>query len=171
LNWLKLLIKLLLFLPVGCLYYCINDARSHKHQIPFTFRKLCSGASPIFFLCEMTSCLSLWQDIYIYSHITNQMHEDDLENLRRKYYTRPKEVYQGLTGDGWWWWWWYIHSQSLQTNVPMTSTFLVYEDDHGSVVTENALSNLNAARISTPYCIWTKQLRIYSFSYNVSVVL
>jgi len=33
LSWLKLLIKLLLFLLVGCLYYCIRDARSHKHQI------------------------------------------------------------------------------------------------------------------------------------------
>jgi len=33
LSWLKLLIKLLLFHPVGCLYYCINDARSHRHQI------------------------------------------------------------------------------------------------------------------------------------------
>jgi len=33
-SWLKLLIiKLLLFHLVGCLYYCINDARSHKHQI------------------------------------------------------------------------------------------------------------------------------------------
>jgi len=20
---------------------------------------------------------------------------------------RPKQVYQGLTGDGWWWWWWW----------------------------------------------------------------
>jgi len=28
----KLLIKLLLLHLVGCLYYCINDARSHKHQ-------------------------------------------------------------------------------------------------------------------------------------------
>jgi len=33
LSWLKLLIKLLLFLHlVGCLYYCISDARSHKHH-------------------------------------------------------------------------------------------------------------------------------------------
>ena len=32
-SWLKLLIKLLLLHLVGCLYYCINDARSHKHQI------------------------------------------------------------------------------------------------------------------------------------------
>ena len=30
----KLLIKLLLLRLVGCLYYCINDARSHKHQLP-----------------------------------------------------------------------------------------------------------------------------------------
>jgi len=28
----------------------------------------------------------------------------------------------------------------------MTSTFLVYEDDHGSVVTEDALPKLNAAK-------------------------
>jgi len=34
LSWLKLLIKLLQLLLVGCLYYCINGARSHKHQIP-----------------------------------------------------------------------------------------------------------------------------------------
>ena len=34
LSWLKLLIiKLLLLHLVGCLYYCINYARSHKHQI------------------------------------------------------------------------------------------------------------------------------------------
>ena len=33
LSWFKLLIKLLLLHLVGCLYYCINDARSHKHQI------------------------------------------------------------------------------------------------------------------------------------------
>ena len=33
LSWLKLLIKLLLLHLVGCFYYCINDARSHKHQI------------------------------------------------------------------------------------------------------------------------------------------
>ena len=32
LSWLKLLIKLLLLHLVGRLYYCINDARSHKHQ-------------------------------------------------------------------------------------------------------------------------------------------
>ena len=31
LSWLKLLIKLLLLHLVGCLYYRINDARSHKH--------------------------------------------------------------------------------------------------------------------------------------------
>jgi len=28
--------KLLLLLLVGCLYYCIRDARSHKHQIFLT---------------------------------------------------------------------------------------------------------------------------------------
>ena len=33
LSWLKFLIKLLLLYLVGCLYYCINDARLHKHQI------------------------------------------------------------------------------------------------------------------------------------------
>jgi len=33
LSWLKLLIKLLLLYLVGYLYCCINDARSHKHQI------------------------------------------------------------------------------------------------------------------------------------------
>jgi len=32
LSWLKLLIKLLLLHLVGCLYYCIYDARLHKHQ-------------------------------------------------------------------------------------------------------------------------------------------
>ena len=32
LSRLKLLIKLLLLRLVGCLYYCISDARSHKHQ-------------------------------------------------------------------------------------------------------------------------------------------
>ena len=34
LSWLKLLIKLVLLHLVGCLYYRISDARSHKHQIP-----------------------------------------------------------------------------------------------------------------------------------------
>jgi hypothetical protein len=38
-----------------------------------------------------------------------------------------------------------IHSKLLHINVPMTSTFLVYEDDHGSVVTEDALPKLNEA--------------------------
>jgi len=33
LNLLKLLIILLLLHLVGCLYYCIDDAPSHKHQI------------------------------------------------------------------------------------------------------------------------------------------
>jgi len=33
LSWLKLLIKLLFMHLVGCLYYCFNDARSHKRQI------------------------------------------------------------------------------------------------------------------------------------------
>jgi len=37
LSWLKLLIKLLLLHLVGCFHYCINDARSHEHQI---FQKL-----------------------------------------------------------------------------------------------------------------------------------
>jgi len=32
LSWLKLLIKLLLLHLIGCLYCCINNARSHKHQ-------------------------------------------------------------------------------------------------------------------------------------------
>jgi len=32
LSWLKLWIKLLLLHLVGCLYYCISDTRSHKHQ-------------------------------------------------------------------------------------------------------------------------------------------
>ena len=32
LSWLWLLIKLLLLHLVACLYYCISDARSHKHQ-------------------------------------------------------------------------------------------------------------------------------------------
>ena len=32
LSSLKLLIKLLFLHLVGCLYYCISDARSHKHQ-------------------------------------------------------------------------------------------------------------------------------------------
>jgi len=32
LSWLKLLIKLLLLHLVGCLCYCINDARSHKNK-------------------------------------------------------------------------------------------------------------------------------------------
>jgi len=41
LNLLKLLIKLLLLHLVGCLCYCINDARSQKHQIRvfYIFRK------------------------------------------------------------------------------------------------------------------------------------
>jgi len=33
LRWLTLLIKLLLLHLVGCLYYCINDAGSDKHQV------------------------------------------------------------------------------------------------------------------------------------------
>jgi hypothetical protein len=32
--------------------------------------------------------------------IMDQMGEDDLEDLRRDYLTRPKPVYQGLTCDG-----------------------------------------------------------------------
>jgi len=32
LSWLKLSIKLLLLHLVGCLYCCVNDARSHKHH-------------------------------------------------------------------------------------------------------------------------------------------
>jgi len=32
LSWLKLSIELLYLHLVGCLYYCISDARSHKHQ-------------------------------------------------------------------------------------------------------------------------------------------
>jgi len=32
LSWLKVLIKLSLLHPVCCLYYYVNDARSHKHQ-------------------------------------------------------------------------------------------------------------------------------------------
>ena len=30
----EIIIKLLLLHLVGCLYYCINDARSHKHRTP-----------------------------------------------------------------------------------------------------------------------------------------
>jgi len=37
LSWLKLLIKLLLLRLVGCLYYCISDVRSHKHQTEFPY--------------------------------------------------------------------------------------------------------------------------------------
>ena len=43
LSWFKLLIKLLLLHLVGCLYYCVNDPRSHKHKKngneTFKFRK------------------------------------------------------------------------------------------------------------------------------------
>ena len=38
LSWLNLLINLTLLRLVGCLYYYIKDARSHKHQ----FLRLCS---------------------------------------------------------------------------------------------------------------------------------
>ena len=38
LSWLKLFVKLLLLHLVGCLCYCISDARSHKHHI---YRLLC----------------------------------------------------------------------------------------------------------------------------------
>jgi len=34
------------------------------------------------------------------------MDEDDLEELWRDCETRPKQVYQGQTRDGWRWWWW-----------------------------------------------------------------
>ena len=37
LSWLKLLIKLLLLHLIGCLYYCISDARSHTSKVPFLF--------------------------------------------------------------------------------------------------------------------------------------
>jgi len=37
LSWLKFLIKLSLFYLVRRLYYCINDARSYKHQIYLGF--------------------------------------------------------------------------------------------------------------------------------------
>ena len=36
-SWLKLPIKLLLLHLVGCLHYCISDARSHKHQTMLHF--------------------------------------------------------------------------------------------------------------------------------------
>jgi hypothetical protein len=32
--------------------------------------------------------------------LRGQMEEDNLEDLTRDYYTRPKQVYQGLTGNG-----------------------------------------------------------------------
>jgi len=35
------------------------------------------------------------------------MDGDDLEDLWRDCETRPKQVYQGQTLDGWWWWWWW----------------------------------------------------------------
>jgi len=34
------------------------------------------------------------------------MDEDDLEDLWRDYWMRPKQDYQGVTSDGWWRWWW-----------------------------------------------------------------
>ena len=46
LSWLKLLIKLLLLHLFGCLFYHINDARSHKHQIvkeTFVLNQIHSG--------------------------------------------------------------------------------------------------------------------------------
>ena len=44
LSWLKLLIKLLLLHLVGCLYYCIGDARSHKYQMRISLSHyLCLG--------------------------------------------------------------------------------------------------------------------------------
>ena len=39
LNWLKLLVKLLFLHLVGCIYYCVNDSRSQKHQ---NYRSHCS---------------------------------------------------------------------------------------------------------------------------------
>ena len=33
------------------------------------------------------------------NYTVDQMDEDDLEDLRRDYETRPKQVYQGLTPD------------------------------------------------------------------------
>jgi len=45
LSWLKLLIKLLSLRVVDCLYYCINDARSHKYLtlIAYIWRYYKSG--------------------------------------------------------------------------------------------------------------------------------
>ena len=48
-SWLKLLIKLLLLHLVGCLYYCISDAWSHKYQNIFIFT--------FFYTAEWTSVL------------------------------------------------------------------------------------------------------------------
>jgi len=45
LSWLKLLIKLLFLDLIGCLYYCIDDARSHKHQIYGLFKAEIVGVS------------------------------------------------------------------------------------------------------------------------------
>jgi len=46
----KLLIKLLLYL-VGCLYYCISDERSHKHQIKVNIA-LNVSASSLVYSCQ-----------------------------------------------------------------------------------------------------------------------
>ena len=35
------------------------------------------------------------------------MDKEGFEVLWRDYWTRLKQVCQGLTGDGWWWWWWW----------------------------------------------------------------
>ena len=48
--------NLLLLHPVGCLYYCINDARSHRHQNKYVVltdlpdKKSISYFSPVFYL-------------------------------------------------------------------------------------------------------------------------
>ena len=65
LSWLKLSIKLLMLHPVGCLYYCINDARSHKYH---TFL-ICWFA--VYFNIIPLTRLGLWLGLFIVSYFNS----------------------------------------------------------------------------------------------------
>ena len=102
LSWLKLLIKLLVLHLVGCLYYCISDARSHKHQIYKQFnttdtitslpqivlQNFRSQIALIAVLMNVTSnihrfllCYSpLLKDVMLQAHIISELF--DIQNFR-----------------------------------------------------------------------------------------
>lgn len=54
------------------------------------------------------------------------MVEDNLEDLQRHYYMRPKQVYRGITHDvPWFWRWWYIFLTIFCSNILHTFVFYI----------------------------------------------